>query len=83
MEETNKKLQNVIIDQGTQMISLIDISNTFSEENDKLKEKLNKSEIRNKEITDLYNLQTLLFVLLIMILMWIVKTHRLQNYFDL
>lgn len=73
IEEEN--LSKIIQSQSDQMISLIDISNAHSNENDIIKDKIklleeNILKLNNEksELKNLFNLQTLLFILLILIM---------------
>jgi hypothetical protein len=71
MNKSEEDLQKVIFGQGEQMIALIDISNATSDENDNLKKEITILKLQGKEAKDLFYLQTLLFVLLLLlILVW-------------
>jgi len=76
MSNSEEKLQNAIFSQGEQMITLIDISNATSNENDKLKKEIHKSKKQTKEIKNLFYLQTLLFVLLLLIVIWLCHCRK-------
>lgn len=73
--ETEEKMKQVIDGQTRQMMTLIDVANAHSAENDILRNKLIKIEKDNDELKssnrslrDMFNVQTILFVLLILIL---------------
>ena len=75
------RMKKILDDQSNQMLSLIDISNAHSDENQILRNKikqlndenqiLKKSKKSEKSLKDYFNLQCLLFILLILLLVWI------------
>jgi hypothetical protein len=76
MSKSEEDFQKAIFNQGEQMIALIDISNATSDQNDKLKKELATLRLQNKNIKDLFYLQTLLFVLLLLIVIWLFRCNR-------
>jgi len=69
-----EKLKRIISEQSNQMISLVDISNAHSSQNEVLKNKIKELESQNEQLSsninslkDIFNLQSLLFTLLIFI----------------
>ena len=64
-----EKLKRIIDEQSHQMLSLVDISNAHSSENEILKNKIKQLESDSNTLKDIFNLQSLLFVLLILV--WI------------
>lgn len=76
MNKSEEDLQKVIFGQGEQMIALIDISNATSDENDNLKKEITILKLQGKEAKDLFYLQTLLFVLLLLIVIWLCHCNR-------
>ena len=76
MSKSEEDFQKAIFNQGEQMIALIDISNATSDQNDKLKKELATLRLQNKNIKDLFYLQTLLFVLLLLIVIWLFRCNK-------
>lgn len=71
------KLRQIINDQSQQMLSLVDISNTYSNENDKLKEVLKKyieNKLRleelNSKLKQSYYVQIVLIILILILLFY-------------
>lgn len=72
------KLQKIIGEQSNQMLSLVDISNAHNDENEILRSKIQTLEDDNvklqsdeKYLREIFNLQSLLFTLLILLLIWL------------
>jgi hypothetical protein len=76
MSKSEEDLQKAIFSQGQQMITLIDISNATSNENDNLKKEIASLRLQGNEAKDLFYLQTLLFVLLLLIVIWLCHCNR-------
>jgi hypothetical protein len=75
---SEEKMREIINYQSTQMLTLADISNAHSDENlllkNKLKEITEENEQRKKteeSLRDIFNLQSLLFVLLMLVIYWL------------
>lgn len=80
-EET--KLEKIIKEQSSQLITLVNIVNAFNKENDMLNTTIKSKNIdiqnlqdEKTEIEKLFNLQTMLFVLLLLILFWVYYCRR-------
>jgi len=79
-----EKLNKILSEQSSQMLSLVAIANAHSKENNDLKVKnqnlaieLAKVQNEKNDLQSLFNMQTLLFVLLILILIWIYSSIKL------
>ena len=67
---SEEKLKRIIDEQSHQMLALVDISNAHSNENEILKNKIKQLE-NDDTLKEMFNFQSLLFILLILILVWI------------
>lgn len=65
-----KKLRSELNDVSLQLISMIDISNAIHFENLKLKKKNEEIDEEKTQLVEMFRLQTLLFVLLILLIFW-------------
>lgn len=75
---SEEKMRKMIDDQSNQMLSLVDISNAHSSENEILKNKIKELQDDNirlkkakESLKEIFNLQSLLFTLLVLLLFWL------------
>jgi len=78
-----EKLNKILSEQSSQMLSLVAIANAHSKENNDLKVKnqnlaieLAKVQNEKNDLQSLFNMQTLLFVLLILVLIWMYSSAK-------
>lgn len=78
-----KHLNKILSEQSNQMLSLVNIANAHSKENDDLKmtnknllTEINKLQNEKNDMQYLFDIQTLLFILLILILIWMYNSKN-------
>jgi hypothetical protein len=72
-KDIETKYKKIIAEQSDQMIALVDISNAHGDENTRLNNVINQMRHENDELKETFNLQTLLFMLLALILFYVLK----------
>ena len=71
--ELEKKYVRIIAEQSDQMLFLVDISNAHTNENTRLQNIIKDMHYENDELKESFNLQMLLFVLLVLVLFYVLK----------